>query len=189
MQKTRFKQLANLKKIGKHNKMQPKSPRFKSIQSTKTKYPTQQPTLRSAPLGVYLGEFDSSIIHRVFVNMPYKTTTGRKWSRVPFVQYVLCNVPVLVKDQGFKLFFEESNRHNTGILVAYGIRYRCLMSQLPPCLFAKQRESWRLGNSFVSFMVERSVDSGVIRHSNNWVAFFSAEILDTNQANQWFLKE
>ena len=123
MQKTRFKQLANFKKIRKHNKMQPKSPRFKSIQSTKTKYPTQQPTLRSAPLGVYLGEFDSSIIHRVFVNMPYKTATGRKWSRVPFVQYVLCNVPVLVKDQGFKLFFEESNRHNTGILVAYGIRW------------------------------------------------------------------
>ena len=118
-----------------------------------------------------------------FVNMPYKKTRGGNDPES------LCNVRVLVKDQGFKLFFEESNRHNTGILVAYGIRcFRCLMSQLPPCLFAEQRESWRSGNSFMRFMVERSVDSEVIRHSN-WVAVFSAEILDTDQAHQWFLKE
>ena len=35
----------------------------------------------------------------------------------------------------------------------------------------------------MSFMVERLVDSEVIRHSN-WVAVFSEEILDTDQANQ-----
>ena len=53
--------------------------------------------------------------------MPYKKTRGGNDPESPLYSMYFANVRVLVKDQGFKLFFEESNRHNTGILVAYGI--------------------------------------------------------------------
>lgn len=103
--------------------MQPKSPRFKSIQSTKNQISNPTTNTKISSFGSFLGEFDSSIIHRVLWTYLTKNK-GRKMIQSPlFVQYVLCNVRVLVKDQGFKLFFEESNRHNTGILVAYGIRW------------------------------------------------------------------